>query len=450
MMQEMIKRIVQPQLYPEYTTKILLGNLKEPKIGESYYEIYKKSILTLSEDLPLQIRFKRIKEEPKLKVPKVLDLGDTTAEYFRTLMESLKFPQVYGEISAITKPERILPIRVGRISSGKGLRVKYTDRGLMMEEAESIKRRMESMGKELSESARFISIGREGKIKKLKEEGTKYKREAQGGALKEKEVGGRQIVLQKTEQKPEIEEVKLTTKSIEEKIAKIAGKKQPRTIYEEFKESIITKPRIEPILIWKPKIRRKVRMAALPFYLASTKEPEAFKEARDYIERLEKKRTKYRHYEWQKFIPEYIPYEGYKFEPISLERFRSKQISIPSPITATPPATPSIRMPEIRYPEIQQPKEILKTATPEIKPPEILETFYLPFPHEKKKRPRHRKYHRSPYEWFEYHPIPTLKEMFGVVGPPQQKSTKQRTKTKHGTKEITSVINQIIGKAPKL
>jgi len=440
--QEMIKRIVKPQLYPEYTTKHLLGLMREPKIGESHYEIYKKSVLTLPEDLPLQIRFKRIKE-PKPKEPKVLVLG-STAEYFRTLMESLKFPQVYGEISAITKPERILPIRVGRISSGKGLRVKYTDRGLMIGEAESIKRRMESMGKELSESARFISIGREGKIKKLKEEGTKYKREAQGGALKEKEVGGGQIVLQKTEQKPEIEEVKLTTKDIEEVITgkKTHKIKQPRTIYEEFKESIVTKPRIEPILIWKPKIRRKVRMPALPFYLPSTKEPKAFKEARDYIERLEeKKRTKYTPYEWQKFVP--LSYEEYKFEPISLERFRSKQISIPLPITSTPPATPSIRIPKIRFPEIQRPKEMLKTPTPEIKPPEIL--FYFPFPHEKKKRPRHRKYRRSPYEWFEYHPIPTLKEIFGVVGLPQQKS---RTKAKHST-ELTSVINQLIGK-PKL
>jgi len=433
-MRELIARIKKPHVYSAEQTERLLKLEEEPKIGSrGYYQFYKKSVLTLPEDLPLQIRFKRIKE-PKLKVPKVLDLGDTTAEYFRTLMESLKFPQVYGEISTITKPERILPIRVGRISSGKGLRVKYTDRGLMIGEAETIKRRMESMGKELSESARFISIGREGKIKKLKEEGTKYKREAQGGALKEKEVGGGQIVLQKTEQKPEIEEVKLTTKSIEEKIAKITGKKQPRTIYEEFKESIITKPRIEPILIWKPKIRRKVRTPAL--YLPSTKEPKPFKEARDYIERLEKKRTKYIPYEWQKFAP--IFYEGYKFEPISLERFRT------SPITATPPATPSIRMPEIRYPEIQQPKEMLKTATPEIKPPEILEAFYFPFPHEKKKRPRHRKYRRSPYEWFEYHPIPTLKEMFGIVGLPQQKP-----KTKHSTKELTSVINQLIGK-PKL
>jgi len=298
--------------------------------------------------------------------------------------------------------------------------------------------------------------------------GEKWKKEEEellkGEGIKSRYSTG-QIILQKTEQrtksktkeKPKQEEIKLTAKGIEEEIAKITGitskkvrkVKQPRTIYEEFKESIITKPRTETV--WKPKIRRKVRMPTLVFYLPSTetKEPKAFKEAKDYIKALEKKRTKYTPYEWQKFVP--LSYEGYKFEPISLERFRSKQISIPSPITATPPAMPSIQIPEIRFPEIQQPKEMLKTATPEIKPPEILEISYFPFPyfpfpHEKKKRPRHRKYRRSPYEWFEYHPIPTLKEMFGVVGLPQQKS---KTKTKHST-EITSVINQIIGKTPKL
>ena len=79
------------------------------------------------------------------------------------------------------------------------------------------------------------------------------------------------------------------------------------------------------------------------------------------------------------------------------------------------------------------------------------ETQIIPLvslPTKKKKRPKRKKHiKKSPYEWFEYHPIPTLKEMFGIVGLPQQKP-KQRTKAKHST-ELTSVINQLIGK-PKI
>ncbi|RLJ05123.1 MAG: hypothetical protein DRP18_03820, partial [Candidatus Aenigmatarchaeota archaeon] len=179
--------------------------------------------------------------------------------------------------------------------------------------------------------------------------------------------------------------------------------------------------------------------------------------------------------------------ERYTMKPLRGERFVAPRISYKQPtayqyqkylIAQYPEISyPEMKYPEIGYPQLGYPKapEIpySETGYPEpsypkipypefdyFKPSEIpYPEFELPpvsppytpsltprLPPSSKKKIKHKKYiKKSPYEWFEYHPIPTLEEMFGVVGLPQQKS---KTKTKHST-GLTSVINQLIGK-PKI
>ena len=138
------------------------------------------------------------------------------------------------------------------------------------------------------------------------------------------------------------------------------------------------------------------------------------------------------------------------FELPSLPVMKSPEVTMPS-ITSVPspevsklssiPSIPSL------YSEIPSPPSVSSVPS---KPPSIVSIIpeypFLRIPTEEKKKAKHKKHiKKSPYEWFEYHRIPTLKEMFGVVGLPRQKP---KIKAKQST-ELTSVINQLIGK-PKL
>jgi len=244
---EIIKRIVTPQRYPEYTTKHVLKIVEEPKIGDTSYKLYTKSVLTLAKDLPLQIRPKRIK-------PREQGVIGSSTEYYRTLLRSLKFPEIYGDITAPIK--RRESIRVGAISSAKDLRIRYAGKsravigevdltGTRRRISSSVSRQQQKIyeafarkrgvkhiiltGEEPVKSVKLLGI--EGGIKKSKSKrlwsSTEWekrwsKEETKTGRVQEKKVGGG-VLLQEAK-----EEAKKTQKETPEKPVSeiIAGKKE--------------------------------------------------------------------------------------------------------------------------------------------------------------------------------------------------------------------------------
>ncbi|RLC74511.1 MAG: hypothetical protein DRJ03_31840 [Chloroflexi bacterium] len=212
--------------------------------------------------------------------------------------------------------------------------------------------------------------------------------------------------------------------------------------------------------------------------------PELFHGREDYEKRIAKnfedlvKKSQYKplsiQEQLQKSPPRYEPFESYKFFYVPVELPKERQSFITSFASVKPgetpiPATVSVSKP--KFPEI--PREKLYTEMPYI--PEIeFQYFPVPPPIFPSRIKRRRRPGRSPYEWFERHPMPTLKTLFGsgitqktgmvimtqLIGetPKKKPSAKKKplvSKRKHKAKPSsiplsgTSMMTQLIGEMPK-
>jgi len=487
LMQELIKRIVKPQAYPEHTTKHILKMMEEPKTGESYYELYKKSILTVPEDLPLQIRFKRLKQS-KQEV-----LGSAT-----DFLRSLKFPQIYGEAPVIIKSEQVPPIQIGKISSMKDMRIRYAgDARVIIGESESLARQvkrqqslfLQRVSKQQSpEAAKLMSIT--GKISKDKvlenlkrnyEIKKSWKKEEEkllkGGEYARKMVGD-QVLIQKTTTKEAKSEAKIQKPQEPKQEQKLA--KSIEKSFETEREKVVSGQKDimkslvgRAVFIKQPKQKKMQKQYPILFHGKEDYERRIAKNFEELIKKSQPKSLGIQK-ELQKTPPRYEPFESYKFFYVPVELPKERQSFITSFASVKPgvtpiPATVSVSKP--KSPEM--PREKLYTEKPYI--PEI-EFQYFPVPPpifpSRVKRPR--RPGRSPYEWFERHPMPTLRTLFGSgitqktgmaimtqligVTPKKRSSAKKKpsvSKRKHKAKPSSipvsgvGMMTQLIGEMPK-
>jgi len=344
-------------------------------------------------------------------------------------------------------------------------------------------------GEEPPEATKLISIT--GKISKdkvlenlkrnyeIKERWKKEEEEHLKGGEYARKMVGDQVLIQKTTKE---------VKSTEPKIQKSQEPKQEQKIAKSIEKSFETER--EKVVSGQKDIMKTLVGKAVFIKQPKQKKvqkqyPILFHGREDYEKRIAKnfeelvKKSQYKplsiQEQLQKSPPRYEPFETYNFFYVPVELPKERQSFITSFASVKPgetpiPATVSVSKP--KFPEI--PREKLYTEMPHI--PEIeFQFFPVPPPIFPSRVKRRRRPGRSHYEWFERHPMPTLKTLFGggitqktgmaimtqLIGetPKKKPSAKKKpsvSKRKHKAKKPSSIpvsgagmMTQLIGEMPK-